>query len=140
MNYCELKGQNDSSFTAFDAIVAISDYEESFSVLDGELAGRAESGRMIRDIIGTFIGHKIRFYRGDTAEGFDQLWTWLKTHSVDDYITIRAADNQAAIEYQAYYTRGSRKLRSADIKNPTTPNEWEAIEVNFIPMEAQIVP
>ena len=140
MNYCELKGQNESSFTAFDTLVAISDYEENFNVLDGENAGRSESGRMIRDVLGTFIGHKIRFYRGDTAEGFDSLWTWLKAHSVDDYITIRAADNQTVIEYQAYYTSGTRKLRAADINNLTTPNERDAIEINLIPMEAQITP
>ena len=53
MSYCKING------TEFDVTVSISSYEENFNVLDGSNAGRVMSGRMIRDIIGTYIGHSI---------------------------------------------------------------------------------
>lgn len=143
MNYCELKGQNETAYTSFDAIVSISgdNYEEYFNVLDGENAGRTGiQKRMIRDIIGTYLGHKITFFRSGSSEksveNFDRLWEWLKDHSVDDFVYIRAADNQTAIEYEAYYTSGSRKLSAV----AGGINFWDEISVNFIPMEPQITP
>ena len=58
MTYVKINGK------PFDVDVAISDLEESFNVLDGPNAGRAINGGMIRDIIGTYIGHKIKFFNG----------------------------------------------------------------------------
>lgn len=139
--YAELRAANESTWTAFDATVSISDYEENFNVLDGDNAGRSKlRGRMIRDVLGSFIGHKITFYRSgmsaQAVESFDALWEWLKQHSIDDSIYIRAADGQTTIEYEAYYTSGTRKLESVE----NGVNYWDEISVNFIPMEPQIYP
>lgn len=141
MNYIELKGVGDANYTAFDAMVSISDYEENFNVLDGENAGRSvKSGHLIRDIIGAYFGHKVTFRRSgmnaEAVENFDALWTWLKMHSVDDSVWIRAADNQSTIEYKAYYTSGSRKLISAH----NGVNYWDEISINFIPVDPQVRP
>lgn len=138
MNLCELKAAGDSAYTAFDVTVAISDYEEWFEVLDGENAGRSQalSARMIRDVIGTFVGHNITFFSNGNNDDFNALWTWLKTHSVDESVFIRAADNNDVIEYECYYTAGRRKMHDSD----GTVNRWEAISVNFVPMEAAITP
>ena len=57
MSYIKLNGKE------FDADVAISSYNRNFNVLDGENSGRVMTGRMVRDIIGTYIGHKIRVFR-----------------------------------------------------------------------------
>lgn len=130
MNYCKINGQS------FDVTVAISAVEETFSVLDGENAGRVMSGRMIRDIIGTYIGHKLTFFNGKSNEDFDALWNYLISHSVDDYVTLDASDGQSSISYQAYYTSGTRKLRSV----LGGVNYWDELEVNFIPMDAQVRP
>ncbi len=79
MSYIKLNG------IEFDADVAISTYNRSFNVLDGDNAGRVLSGRMIRDVIGTYLGHKITvFRRGDNYEGLDTFWDYLYQHSVDD--------------------------------------------------------
>lgn len=129
-NYIRING------LAFDVTVAISDIEESFSVLDGENAGRSMTGRMVRDIIGTYIGHKVTFFNGKGNTGFDALWDYLVTHSVDDYVMVEAADGQSSISYQAYYTSGTRTLRSA----ADGVNQWDEIEINFIPMNAQVQP
>lgn len=130
MNYCKINGQS------FDVTVAISDIEETFNVLDGSNAGRVMSGRMIRDVIGTYIGHKITFFNGKSNADFDALWNYLIAHSVDDYVNLEAADGQTSLSYQAYYTSGTRSLRSA----AGGTNVWDEIEINFVPMDAQVKP
>lgn len=130
MNYCKINGQS------FDVTVAISDIEETFNVLDGSNAGRVMSGRMIRDVIGTYIGHKITFFNGKNNADFDALWNYLIAHSVDDYVNLEAADGQTSLSYQAYYTSGTRSLRSA----ADGTNVWDEIEINFVPMDAQVKP
>lgn len=120
----------------FDVTVAISSLEESFNVLDGENTGRMLSGLMIRDIIGTYIGHKVTFFSGKSQEDFDALWDYLVAHSVDDSVIIEMADGQSTIRYEAYYTSGSRKL----FKRENNVNYWDQIEVSFVPMIAQVRP
>lgn len=130
MNYVKING------IAFDVDVAISNIEESFSVLDGENAGRTMSGRMVRDIIGSYIGHKITFFNGKGNKGFDALWDYLVSHSIDNSVMLEAADGQATISYEAYYTSGVRTLG----KVVNGVNQWDEIEVNFISMDAQVKP
>lgn len=131
MSYIKLNGRS------FDADVAISKYNRNFNVLDGENAGRVMTGRMVRDIIGTYIGHKITvFRRGDNYAGLDELWDYLVAHSVDDSITLEAADGQTTISYEAYYTSASQDIEQ--VINGV--NYWGEIEINFIPMEAQVTP
>lgn len=135
--FVELKSAADLKYIDFDAKVMISDYEESVDALDGENAGRGKlRGRMIRDVLGAFIGHKVTFLRDGSVEDFDRLWHWLKVHIVDDSIWIRAADEQSTIEYEAYYTRITRKLEKVE----NGVRYWGAITVNFIPMDPQLIP
>lgn len=133
MDYVKING------VSYDVGVAISNYEETFSVLDGENAGRVKTGRMVRDVIGTYIGHKITFFNkgGDSGNSaFDALWEAIKRHSVDDSVRLEAVDGQNKISYEAYYTSGSRKIKQ--VSNGV--NYWDELQINFIPMEAQITP
>jgi hypothetical protein len=131
MSYIKLNG------VEFDADVAISAYNRNFSVLDGENAGRVMTGRMVRDIIGTYIGHKITvFRRGDNYAGLDKFWDYLIQHSVDGSIMLEAADGQKVISYEAYYTSASQEIEKVE----DGINYWGEIEVNFIPMDAQVKP
>ena len=131
MNYIKLNG------VVFDAEVAISKYNRSFSLLDGENAGRVMTGRMVRDIIGTYIGHKLTvFRRGDNYQGLDAFWDYLVEHSVDESVLLEAADGQTTLSYEAYYTSASQDLE----KGEDGVNYWGEIAVNFIPMEAQVTP
>ena len=121
----------------FDTEVAISSYNRSFNVLDGENAGRVMTGRMVRDIIGTYIGHKLTvFRRGDNYKGLDDFWSYLVAHSTDDSVMLEAADGQTTISYEAYYTSASQDLEKVE----GHVNYWGEIEVNFVPMEAQVTP
>lgn len=130
MNYCKINN------VSFDVTVAISEYEENFNVLDGQNAGRVLSGRMIRDVIGTYVGHKVTFFSGKDYKEFDRLWDYLLEHSVDDSVTVTMADGQKEISYEAYYTSGSRKLRSVN----DGVNMWDELSINFIPIDATYRP
>jgi len=131
VSYIKLNG------VEFDADVAISKYNRNFNVLDGDNVGRVMSGRMIRDIIGTYIGHKVTvFRRGNNYEGLDAFWDYLLAHSVDGSVLLEAADGQTSISYEAYYTSASQDLEKVE----GGVNYWGEIEVNFIPMEAQVKP
>ena len=139
--YCELRAAYESEWTVFDVDVMVMDYEETANVLDGEASGRSKvRGRMIRDPIGAFIGHKILFNRSgmdlNAVSSFDALWNWLKQHSVEDSIYIRAADNQTSVEYEAYYTSFSRKLEFVI----DGVRYWNDMSVNFLLMDPAVVP
>ena len=129
MNYIKLNG------VEFDADVAISAYNRNFNVLDGPNAGRVLTGRMIRDVIGTYLGHKITVVRrGDDYAGLDEFWEYLYQHSIDDSVLLEAADGQKTISYQAYYTSASQDIEKVE----KGVNFWGEIEVNFIPIDAQL--
>lgn len=131
MSYIKLNG------ISFDADVAIASYGRSFNVLDGENAGRVLTGRMVRDVIGAYVGHKLTvFRRGDNYAGLDRFWDYLLAHSVDDSVLLEAADGQSTISYEAYYTSASQELEKVE----DGVNYWGDIEVNFIPMQAQVRP
>ena len=129
MSYIKLNG------VEFDADVAISAYNRNFNVLDGPNAGRVLAGKMIRDIIGTYLGHKSTvFRRGDDYAGLDEFWEYLYQHSIDDSVLLEAADGQKTISYQAYYTSASQDIEKVE----KGVNFWGEIEVNFIPIDAQL--
>ena len=130
MNYVKIDG------TVWDVDVGISEYDETFSILDGENAGRVKANaRMIRDIYGTFLGPKVTFFRrGDKVAEFDALWDYLKQPR--ESVQLEAADGQTTLSYEAYYTSGSRKLQKVE----NGVNYWDQLQINFIPMEAQITP
>ncbi len=131
MDYLKLNGQS------FDADVAIKEYKLNFNVLDGENTGRVLSGDMERDIIGTYIGHKVIVFNGKGQEGFDKFVDFLIEHSVDkEGVLLEAVYGQKAISYQAYYTAGEVTLPFSD----GNANYWDALEVNFIPMSPQVRP
>ena len=129
-NICKING------VSFDVNVAIRDFEENFNVLDGENAGRVLSGRMIRDIIGAYIGHVVTFFSAKDQAEFDRLWDYLIAHSVDDSVMVELADGQSTINYEAYYTSGKRKLRKVE----GGVNYWDEIQVSFVAMDAQVKP
>lgn len=131
MAYIKINGRE------FDADVAIEKYNRNFNVLDGANAGRVMSGRMVRDIIGSYVGHKLTvFRRGDNYAGLDDFWDYLVTHSVDDSVLLEAADGQSTISYQAYYTAGQQDLERVE----NGINYWGTIEVNFVPISATVTP
>lgn len=131
MTYVKING------ISFDVNVAISKLNRNFNVLDGDNAGRTTSGLMIRDVIGTYIGHKVTFFRkGNNYASLDQLWDYLILHSVDDSVMLEVADGQSSISYRAYYTSGSQDIEIV----ADGINYWDEFEISFVPMMAQKTP
>lgn len=131
--YCQLRGINDDNWTDFEVNVMIMAYKEGVDVLDGEAAGRVKlTGSMIRDPLGAFLGHNITFEPYESVEEFDKLWTWLLNHCVEDYVWLRAADNQTTIDQKVYYTHFDRTLERAS----DGVNRWASISVNFIGIDS----
>lgn len=131
MTYVKING------ISFDVNVAISKLNRNFNVLDGDNAGRTTSGLMIRDVIGTYIGHKVTFFRkGNNYAALDQLWDYLILHSVDDSVMLEVADGQSSISYRAYYTSGSQDIEIV----ADGINYWDEFEISFVPMMAQKTP
>lgn len=131
MSFIKINGK------VFDADVAISKYSRYFNVLDGDNAGRVMEGKMIRDIIGTYIGNKVTvFRRGDNYKGLDEFWDYIVAHSVEDSVQLEAADGQTTISYKAYYTSATQEIEKVE----NGVNYWGEIEMNFIPIDAQVKP
>ena len=64
----------------------------------------------------------------------DEFWEYLYQHSIDDSVLLEAADGQKTISYQAYYTSASQDIEKVE----KGVNFWGEIEVNFIPIDAQL--
>lgn len=131
MSYIKINGRE------FDADVAIMKYTRNLNVVDGPNAGRVISGRMVRDVIGAYLGRKVTVSRrGDNYQGLDDFWDYLVQHSVDDSVMVEAADGQTTISFEAYYTSATQEIEHVD----GGVNWWGDIEVNFIPMDAAVRP
>ena len=92
---------------------------------------------MVRDVIGTYIGHNVTVFRkGNNYQGLDAFWDYLIQHSTDDSVLLEAADGQKTISYQAYYTSGTQDIEKVE----NGINYWGEVQVNFIPIDAQYRP
>lgn len=132
MNYCVIGGK------AYDVIVTA--IEESFTILYSDNTGRNTGigAPMTLDPIGTFFSHKVTFRRSkENVEEFDALYNYL-TRPRYDGIEVRLAHNQEILHYRAYVSQGERALKRIDEKNQKI--YWDEFSVNFVPMEAQVIP
>lgn len=132
MNYCVIDGEN------FDVIVT--SIEESFSILYTDNTGRTTSkgARMTLDPLGTFFSHKVTFRRSkENYEAFDRLYNLLTIPRYNGF-PIEIVHNQTTIKYDAYVSQGARKLQR--IIQSIRKVMWGELSVNFIPMEAQVLP
>lgn len=109
----------------------------SFRVEEDSNAGTAISGRRIRSIVGTYLSHTFEVYRDPAnVAAFDAFWDFLQAHSVDESVTLEAADGQTTVSYEAYYTAAKQEL---DWRNNDT-NLWGRIVITFESIEPQVTP
>lgn len=135
-NYMALKANNETQYREWAYDVPIEKITATPSVLDGKNVGRVMSGRMIRDIIGTYVNYKVVIFRGNDQTKFDELVAWLLRHSVDDSIMARLAWGQNHIEAEMYYTIGDIELEDAT----DDVNKWKGCTISFIMMQPYITP
>jgi hypothetical protein len=119
--------------------VIVEEIEENFNVLYSENTGRTMStgARMVLDPLGTFFGHKIVVKRKPGKEReFDDLYDYISTPWRDG-ITVKVLHNQTTIEYDAYVSNGKRSV--VRVSNSETVH-WDELQLNIVPMEAQVKP
>lgn len=118
--------------TYFNVFIPEKGIKRSFSVSDSDKAGRVLTGRMVRDIIGTFYNYTIQL---DTSKlsstEYDALYEILSEPK--DCHTITVPYGQRTITFDAYCTSGEDTLS----KRHNNTNEWSGLSVNFIAMEPQ---
>lgn len=115
---------------SYNVMVPEGGLKRSGRVLDGDNAGRLQSGRMQRDIIGTYYNYSMQI---DTSRlnvsQYDALYQVL-TAPVD-YHAVVMPYGQGTLSFQAYVSNVDDEL----ILMQNGRNLWGNLSVNFIAME-----
>lgn len=116
----------------YDVLVPSGGVKRNFQIMDGENAGRVMSGRMMRDIIGTFYNYEIQIFPkiGKYAD-YDELYQILSA-PVDKHTAVLPY-GQGMQTFEMYVASGQ------DTLNRKTRKEayWEGLTVQFIAVEPQ---
>lgn len=130
MDYVKIGGKS------YDVLVK--GISENFNILYSENTGRTTSGAMTLDPLGTFIGHRITFYRKRGKEKeYDDLFDYISAPRYDG-IRVEIVHNQTTISYDAYISNGERAVKRIDEKTGSV--YWGELSVNIVPMKAQVTP
>lgn len=106
--------------------------KRSFSVLDGENAGRTMDGAMQRDVIGTYYNYSLEIDPCDSnPTEYDAFWEVISSPA--DSHTVSFPYGQNTLTFQAYVASGEDQLW--DIFRGM--NRWEKLTVNFIAMDPE---
>lgn len=110
--------------------VNISKLERKGAVLDTDQTGRSKSGKMSREIIGTFYNYSMKIEKDLLSpQEYDKLYYTL-TAPVDSH-TLAVPYGQETLTFQAYVTKASDKL----IKSNNHINVWSDLTIDFIAMQ-----
>lgn len=109
--------------------------KRSFSVLDGDNAGRIMTGAMKRDIIGTYYNYSMEIdpVSSDLAE-YDEFYEAISAPVDSHVLTVPYA--QTTVTFDAYVANGEDELVS---KNDDRSN-WQNLSVNFVAMKPKRTP
>lgn len=132
MDYFKINGR--------DFGVLVIDITETFNILYSENSGRtiADGAPMVLDPLGTFYGHKIKVKKKQGYEReYDELFEIISKPRYDGLL-VEAAHNQKTISYRAYISNGSRSVLK--INQRTRNTNWGEMELNIVPMKAQVLP
>lgn len=112
--------------------IHITDIKRSFSILDGPNAGRVLTGRMERDIIGTYYNYNAVIDADDRFPAEYDAFYEVISSPVNSHILV-VPYAQSTLTYEAYVTQGEDALSFMG----DSQNRWGALTFNFIAMEPQ---
>ena len=119
----------DGSF--YNVLVPEDGITRNFQIADTDNAGRAVTGEMIRDIIGTYYNYTIEIYaKPDDMESYYNLYNVLSS-PVDSHL-LHVPYNDGILNFKAYVTNGQDR-----IKTMRDGQRWKGLSVNFIAMKPQ---
>lgn len=109
--------------------------KRSFSVLDGDNAGRVMTGAMKRDIIGTYYNYSMEIdpVSSDLAE-YDEFYEAISSPVDSHVLTVPYA--QTTLTFDAYVANGEDEL----VSKYNGRNEWQNLAVNFVAMKPKRAP
>ncbi len=108
--------------------------KRSFSVLDGDNAGRLMSGEMSRDVIGTYYNYSVEIDpSGAAPETYDALYEVISAPQ-DSHLII-VPYGQTTLAFNAYVSNGEDALLFVGGKN-----RWGNLTFNFVAMAPNRVP
>lgn len=108
--------------------VSVISLQRKASILDGDNANRAKSGRMIRDIIGTYYNYTVGIDPNLLSRSeYDALYEILTSPVESHELTVPYG--QGEITFSAYISNVDDTL-----KRMTSSNLWTDLKVNFIAM------
>ena len=107
----------------------------SFTVLDGENAGRVMSGEMQRDVIGTYYNYQAEI-DPDAASRADYDAFYEAISAPVDSHTLVVPYAQTTLTFQAYVTQGQDELTLME----ENANRWENLSFSFVAMAPARLP
>lgn len=109
--------------------------KRSFSVLDGDNAGRVMTGAMTRDIIGTFYNYSLEIdpVSSDLAE-YDAFYENISAPVDSHVLTVPYA--QSVLTFDAYVANGEDEI----VSRYGDRSEWQNLSINFVAMKPKRVP
>ena len=109
--------------------------KRSFSVLDGDNAGRVMTGAMKRDIIGTYYNYSMEIdpVSSDLAE-YDEFYEAISAPVDSHVLTVPYA--QTTLTFDAYVSNGEDEL----VAKYDDRSEWQNLAVNFVAMKPKRTP
>ena len=109
--------------------------KRSFSVLDGDNAGRVMTGAMKRDIIGTYYNYSMEIdpVSSDLAE-YDEFYEAISSPVDSHVLTVPYA--QTTLTFDVYAANGEDEL----VSKYNGRNEWQNPAVNFVAMKPKRTP
>ena len=109
--------------------------KRSFSVADSDKAGRLLTGRMMRDIIGTFYNYTIEIDTNKLSQSeYDEFYEIVSAPV--DYHEISVPYAQTTLTFDAYITDGEDILKISN----SSGNTWTDLSLNFVAMEPLKLP
>lgn len=117
---------------AYNVTVPAGGIKRSGKVMDGDKAGRLQTGRMERDIIGTYYNYSLQIDTKnlDVTE-YDELFQTLSAPV--DYHTVTLPYGQSTLTFEAYVANVDDVLKFMQGDR----NIWGGLSFNFVAMEPQ---
>lgn len=108
--------------------VEIVSLKRKFNILDGDKAGRASDGSMMRNIIGTYYNYSMQLNTDRLSRSqYDELYEILS--APQDSHTVVLPYGRGTITQQMYVTGGEDDLRIDD-----EGNIWDNLSIEFVAM------
>lgn len=115
----------------------VTEFTQTFEILDGENAGRVISGEMVRDVIGTYYNYKMKISPEKNPAGmtdYNKLWDICSTPQDSHLIKVpydvnSVGDNHSEQMFEGYITSGARNMEKYDYDGT---DYWKEGEFNFI--------